>query len=100
MSVIAGYEHYIENAQLIFALATALYFVSVYNKEASELQSSGYSMKYLFFVVLFCNSFAMAIEKFLVLTNNTEGAAPKAIWLGCFVCFFLMGIWIPRRSRK
>ena len=102
MSVIAGYEHYIENAQLIIALLTAIFFIHVYNKEATELASSGYSMKYLFFMVLFCNSFAVFVEKFLILTNNTEGTPPEVIWLFSFVLLILLSISFPlqRQFRK
>ena len=100
MSVISGYEHYVANAQLIIAIATASYFINAYAGEAAALQSRGYSVKYLFFVALFANSLAVGVEKFLTLTFGSEGSTPEFFWLCAFVFVFLSSFLIPRKKRK
>ena len=100
MSVsIEGYEQYLEKAQLLISIATALYFLICYHKEGERIQVNGYTLKYIFFVVLFSNACAVAYERTMFLIGETSGPDYR-LWLIVFSFIFLISIFIPRTARK
>ena len=81
-------------------MATGIYFSFTYLLEVRKTQRNGYTLKYVFFMILFANAFAMAFEKAMVLFEQTGGTDPRIIWLVTFLGTLLVCFKIPSKYRN
>jgi len=99
VSFIAGYGHYITNAQIIISFATAFYFMRSYTFEVSKAKENGKTLEYFFFITLVANSSSVVFT--ITMTDFwPQGDDPRIVWLGGFVILFLFSLYLTRKKGR